>query len=131
MNDSCTECDRKQFDSYWTVGSLSADLCAEKGQRTVEMTMGVLAAQTGGLAKTVSSVAVVTDGATEVTHLYEMVVGAPTDKDTLSSRFDKGELCLGRKYLDKGVSPWRGFGLGKSQNVELSYDGLQPWVNSS
>lgn len=32
--------------------------------------------------------------------------------------------------MDKDVSPWRGFGLGKSQNVELSYEGLQPWMNN-
>lgn len=47
-----------------------------------------------------------------------------TDRDTLLSCLEKGELCLGRKYLDKDVSPWRGFGLGKSQKVELSYEGF-------
>ena len=111
MADGCTECGRNQDDSFWTVGSLGADLCADKVQRTVETMTGVLAAQTGGLAKMGASVAEVTDGATEVTHLDKTVAGAVTD-------------------IDKDVSPWRSVGLCRSQETKLSDDGLQPWANS-
>lgn len=70
-------------------------MCVGKRQQTVEMTTGILVAQTGGLAEMVASVAVVTDGATVVTHLYEMVIGDMTDRDTLLNCLDKGEVCHG------------------------------------
>lgn len=41
-----------------------------------------------------------------MTHLDKTVAGAMTDIDTFLSHLDKGELCLGQKYLDKDVSPW-------------------------
>ena len=86
--------------------------------------MIVLEVETGGPAKMVVGVGAMTDEATMVTHLDKMVVGAVTDKDTLVTHLDEGELCLGQKYFVKGLRPWRGFGLGRSQDMNLSHGGL-------
>ena len=63
--------------------------------------------------------------------LDKMVAGSKVvvDGDIVVNPWDRGEICLGWKYLDKSVRPWQGFGLGKSQDIELSHGGLQPWVN--
>ena len=78
------------------------------------MMMSIFAAQTGGLDEMGASVAEVTDGTIEVTHLDKMVTGAMIDRDTFVSRLDEGKLCLRWKYLDKGVSPWQRVGLCKT-----------------
>ena len=110
---------------------MSADLGADQVQRTVETTMRVLAVLMGGLDEMVFDAGVVINGAIVVTRLDKIVVGARavTDKATVVTHLDKVELCLGRKYFDKGVRLWRGFGLGINQEMELSHGGLQPWVN--
>ena len=74
----------------------------------------------------VASVGVVTNRAIVVTHLDEMIagVGVVTNRDTLVTLLEEAELCLGRNYFDKYVRSWQGFGLGRSQDVELSHGGL-------
>lgn len=56
-------------------------------------------------------------------------VGVVADRDTVVTLLEKEELCLGCKCFDKGVRLWQGFGLGRSQDRELSHGGLQAWVN--